>query len=281
MHLHHPNAVLFIPDASDEPEALARTTHLGIGAHQDDLEIMAASGILECYNKTDAWFSGVVVTDGRGAPRGAAYAGLSPEDYVLCRDQEQCDAARLGQYGAQLLLAYPSAALKTQQADIVHDLVTILEATRPAVVYTHNLADKHQTHVAVALRVIEAARACAPEARPKKLYGCEVWRDLDWMPDSAKVLLDTSGNENLLQRLIGCFRSQLAVKRYDLAASGRRHANATYHESHEQDQHSGLIYAMDLTPLLAEPAMCSSEYTLALINQFASEVANAMERAKD
>ena len=41
MKLHRPNADIFIPDATPLPSALSRTTHLGIGAHQDDLEFFA------------------------------------------------------------------------------------------------------------------------------------------------------------------------------------------------------------------------------------------------
>ena len=58
--------------------------------------------------------------------------------------------------------------------------------------YTHNLADKHETHVAVALRTIAAIRGLPEEERPARLLGCEVWRDLDWMLDEEKVVLDLS-----------------------------------------------------------------------------------------
>ena len=58
MRLHNPNATMFIPDATTRAEALARVTHLGIGAHQDDLEFMAFHGILECFARGDRWFGG-------------------------------------------------------------------------------------------------------------------------------------------------------------------------------------------------------------------------------
>jgi hypothetical protein len=45
MKLHKPSAVIFIPDGKPLAEALPRITHLGIGAHQDDLEFMAFHGI--------------------------------------------------------------------------------------------------------------------------------------------------------------------------------------------------------------------------------------------
>ena len=53
MNLHRATADLFIPDDSSPEEALRRITHLGIGAHQDDLEFMAFHGILECFPGTE------------------------------------------------------------------------------------------------------------------------------------------------------------------------------------------------------------------------------------
>jgi hypothetical protein len=67
-------ADLFIPDGTGLPDALARTTHLGIGAHQDDLEFMAYQGILECFRNQKKWFSGVVCTNGAGSSRTGPYA---------------------------------------------------------------------------------------------------------------------------------------------------------------------------------------------------------------
>ncbi len=72
---------------------------------------------------------------------------------------------------------------------MVEDLAKILRAARPEVVYLHNLADKHDTHIGVALRAMAALRAVRAETRPAKVYGCEVWRDLDWLPDEDKQVL--------------------------------------------------------------------------------------------
>jgi len=59
MKLTNESADQFIPDGMDEAQALKRVTHLGIGAHADDLEIMAAHGILECYRNPLRGFAGV------------------------------------------------------------------------------------------------------------------------------------------------------------------------------------------------------------------------------
>jgi len=62
LQLNNPSAELFIPDGASEDEALQRTTQMGIGAHPDDMEIMAYHGILECFGNDQKWFSGIIVT---------------------------------------------------------------------------------------------------------------------------------------------------------------------------------------------------------------------------
>ncbi len=149
MEFHLPTAELFIPDGTPAPQALARTTHLAIAAHEDDIEIMAIDGILQCYRQPDRWFTGVVVTNGSGSPRDDLYAAYTDEEMQRVRRQEQRAAAVLGDYAAQVLLDYPSATVKAPHAAaVITDLEQILLATRPQVVYTHNLADKHDTRCA-------------------------------------------------------------------------------------------------------------------------------------
>jgi hypothetical protein len=253
MNFSNPAAEIFVPDGEPEGKALARTTHLGIGAHQDDLEIMAAHGILECFGRKERWFTGVVVTDGAGSPRTNEYAELDDDAMKEVRRREQRKAAVVGEYAAQVQLAHPSSVVKDRAsaAPVVDDLRAILAAARPEIVYTHNLADKHDTHVAVALRVLEACRGLDALARPKRVVGCEVWRDLDWLSDGDKVVMPVDSREHLQAALMGVFDSQIAGgKRYDRATLGRRGAHATYSESHGTDRHDALIWGMDLTPLL-------------------------------
>jgi LmbE family N-acetylglucosaminyl deacetylase len=251
---------------------------LGIGAHPDDLEFMAAHGILECFAQGDRWFAGVVVSDGAGSPRDLEYERHSDEQMTAVRRAEQKKAAYVGEYGAQFLLDHPSSAVKDpNNAAVVEDLIEILRSTRPELVYTHNLADKHDTHVSVALRVIAACRRLEPALRPKQLIGCEVWRDLDWLCDTDKVQMPVDRHENLLSALMGVFDSQIAGgKRYDLATLGRRRAHATYFESHGTDLHSALIWGMDLTPLMhaGDPLALVT----ALMRRFEDEVAARIRR---
>jgi LmbE family N-acetylglucosaminyl deacetylase len=275
-------AAVFVPDGLPVMEALARTTHLAVGAHQDDLEIMAYDGILECFQRDDKWFCGVVVTNGSGSPRDGLYKNYTDKEMQAVRRKEQKKAAVIGEYGAQVLLDHPSSAVKDGANEApVEDLALVLKAASPEVVYTHNLADKHDTHVAVTLRLIEAIRSLPAEERPRQLYGCEVWRDLDWMADADKTTFEVSAHESLQAALLGIFDSQICGgKRYDLATMGRRRAHATYHESHSTDLTTGMIFAMDLTPLVEEPDRDVQAYVQEHVNRFAQEVADRLARLR-
>lgn len=280
MKFHLPTSEVFIPDGLLPEQALARTTHLAVAAHQDDIEIMAAGPILECFQQPDRWFTGVVVTDGRGSPRDSLYASYSDEEMRLVRFKEQRKAAIVGEYAAQVMLDYPSKMIKDGASlPPVADLVRLLRMTKPQFVFTHNLADKHDTHVGVALKLITAIRSLKPEERPQRLFGCEVWRDLDWMVDEDKVPFDLSQHESLQAALLGVFDSQIAGgKRYDLASMGRRRANATYFASHGVDVTLGMSYAMDLTPLVLDSTIDLREFVQEHIQRFAQDVADRLKR---
>jgi LmbE family N-acetylglucosaminyl deacetylase len=267
-------AQIYVPDGLPAETALARTTHLAIGAHQDDLEIMAIDGILQCYQRDERWFTGVVVTNGRGSPRAGLYGDYSDDEMWVVRNKEQQKAAIVGEYAAQILLDYPSRAVKDgSDKEPVEDLRQLINLARPEVIYTHNLADKHPTHIGVTLKVIAAIRSLSREERPKRLYGCEVWRDLDWLLDGDKVAFDCSVQENLQMALVSLFDSQVTGgKRYDLATMGRRRAHATYHTSHHTDITTGLVFAMDLTPLVEDDNLDIATYVQGYIDRFAEDV---------
>lgn len=274
-------AELFIPDGKPLPEALSRTTHLGLCAHQDDLEFMAYHGILECFGHPKGqWFTGVTVTNGSGSARDAHYKNYTDEQMMEVRKLEQKKAAMIGEYAAHFLLNFPSKAVKdAKNADVAADLDQVLTHTKPQVVYTHNFQDKHDTHVAVALRVIAAIRRMPKAERPKKVIGCEVWRSLDWLCDKDKVVMPVDEHENLADALMGVFDSQICGgKRYDLATRGRRLANATYFESHAVDKNKALAWGMDLTPLIENEKLDPFELTQAHIQRFSDEVRDRVKR---
>jgi LmbE family N-acetylglucosaminyl deacetylase len=280
MNFHNDHADFFVPDGVEPGAAIARTTHLCISAHQDDIEIMAYHGVAECFGRSNRWFSGVVVTNGAGSPRSGIYGDYTDEQMQKVRLIEQRKAAYVGDYACQIQLGYSSAQVKNAaETAVVDDLKAILLAAKPEVVYLHNFADKHDTHIGVALRSIAALRAAAAETKPRKVYGCEVWRDLDWMLDDDKQALAASARSNIAAALVGVFDSQVSGgKRYDLATAGRRLAHATYFASHSTDQESAVNFAMDLTPLIEDPDLSIADYVLGFVDRFRADVARRLPK---
>ena len=280
MRFHNPTAELFIPDGLAESKALSRVSHLGIGAHQDDIEFMAFHGILACYQKDTEWFAGVTCTNGEGSARTGPYAQYNDEQMRLIRRKEQNMAAEIGQYAAMIQLDYPSSVTKDpRDTALREDLIAVLRAMHPRVVYTHNPADKHGTHVGVTVSVIEALRELPPDQRPEAVYGCEVWRNLDWMSDTEKIVHDVSGHEDLAAALGRVFDSQISGgKRYDLGVMGRRRANATFFESHAVDRADSVAFAMDLTPLAGDDSVDIVDYVDDLIGHFRESVITKLQQ---
>ncbi len=280
MKLNKLNAQIFIPDGTDEEKSIETTTHMAIGAHQDDIEIMAYDGIAKCFGSDTNHFFAVIATDGAGSPRSGIYTGYTDEDMKEIRKIEQKKAAFIGEYTALAMLDYASSEAKdSSETSLTTDLENLILAANPKVIYTHNLADKHDTHVSVAVRTIKAIRNLPKEKRPEKLYGCEVWRDLDWMMDEDKEMLDVDRFPNLASALVEVFDSQITGgKRYDKASVGRRLANATYAASHATDTSEAMTFAMDLTPLVKDDTLNIKEYVLGYIDRFSRDVESKIDK---
>ena len=199
---------------------------------------------------------------------------------IKIRKLEQNKAAYIGEFGALALLDHPSKDVKDpKNVEIIDEMFNLLNAARPEVLYTHNLADKHDTHIGVTTKVIKALRKMDHKDRPKKVYGCEVWRNLDWVDDKEKVSFDVSGHPNLASALVEVFDSQIVGgKRYDLATIGRRLANATYSESHFVDKADQVSLAMDLTPLIEDDTLDISKYVLDYIERFKTDVSDRIAK---
>jgi len=280
MKLHNSTTEIFVPDGTPVAAALKRITHLGIGAHQDDLEFMAFQGIRECYASAEKWFGGVTCTNGSGSARTGDYEKFTDAQMMAVRRREQNTAAAVGRYGVMIQLDYSSSAVKSAtDTALKNDLKKILAATRPQIVYTHNPADKHDTHIGVVITALQAMRELPRNRRPERVIGCEVWRNLDWLPDSEKVLMDVSGRDHLAAALNGVFDSQIAGgKRYDLATLGRRAANATFFESHATDTATQLIFGMDLTPLVKNETEDIVEFVCGFIDLLKRDAAAKLNK---
>jgi len=275
MKLTKTNAETYIPSGMDATAAISRTTDLHIGAHHDDTEAGCYGPLIACYDDPNRFFSTVVVSDGAGSARTGMYADITSEQLMEIRVREQRQAADIAKYSALFMLAYPSREVKDpSNTGLVDDLKNIISACKPDVIYTHNPSDKHETHLGVCLRTVAAIRQLPKEDRPKKLYGMEGWRNIDWLDDSDKVTFDTSPHPNLAAALIGLFDSQIAGgKRYDIGIPGGWAANATHYDSHSVDTCSGMNYAIDMTPLIEDDSLDILGFINTFINKFVSSVA--------
>ncbi len=274
MNFSQPGAEIFVPDGMEAVSALRRATRVVVGAHQDDIEFMGFPLILSSYAAGGGTFGGIVMSNGAGSPRSGVYANHTDADMQQLRLAEQRLAAQVGRYAAVVQLRFTSAMLRdADNAQPSDELAAVLAVMRPEVVMTHNLADKHNTHVGTALNVIRAIRKLPPGARPARLLGGEIWRGLDWVSDAEKVRLDCAGNDSLAAALMGVFDSQIAGgKRYDLATFGRRRANATYGDAHAVDDFEQVAYAIDMTPLITDDTLKPETFILGFLSRLEAEV---------
>lgn len=268
-----------MPDGAPPEVALARTTHVGIGAHPDDLEILAGTSIVECHGASDRFFTGIVVADGAGGPRLPAHAALGEDELKEIRRAEQRRAATLGRYSAVVMLDHPSRDVKDPSSPaVVRDLTTLLRAARPRELLTHALTDRHDTHVAVALRAVEACRTLSAAERPGRILGTEVWRDLDWLTGDDRIELAADEGETLQAELLAAFESQNGgTRRYELGTLGRRQAHAAFAESHKSEPRERIALAMDLGPLV-RGEMTAAELVRGVIERFHADVAARLAR---
>ena len=268
-----------VPDQVEFKQALERTTHVGIGAHQDDLEFMAMHGILECFQNEERWFGGITCTDGAGSARSGPYADFSDEQMKNVRRREQRTAAQIGNYSFMVQLNHPSQHAKqaSLRRSLTEDIQRLLEESCPHTIYTHNPFDKHSSHVGVLLATLDAIQRLPLDKKPKQLWGCEVWRGLDWLSDADKTVQNVSGHPNLAASLNGVYDSQIAGgKRYDLAVEGRRKANATFLESHSVDRATHVQYAIDMSPLISGE-MTLREFCTQKLRHFQDDVLNQLK----
>lgn len=276
-----PRAVVIVPDERTIEQALADATDLAVVAHPDDLELLLPTVLASCSSQPDRSFVGVVCTDGAGSI-GVEGAPTGSTLLVALRADEQRAACEVGGH-AVVMLGCDSTALRDpgRRGEVARVVADILRTCEPAVVYTHALLDRHVTHVAVALAVVDAARRAgragtdttsggrdsASRGRQPPLLGVEGWCSLDWLADDDRVELPGIDDARLGRRLAACFGSQLAHKRYDVAMEGRRRANATLHRHDAPDAADELTLALDMTQLVVDPGLEPSAFLDAVLHR--------------
>jgi len=257
------DANIYIPSGKAESSILSEINFLGIAAHQDDLEIIAFPGILDAYNNKSKYFGGIVCTD--GVPRNSNNA----REINKIRKNEQKKAADIGKYGFVIQLDYSSdEIIEKSNTDLEDEIIKIINETKPDIIYTHNPFDRHKTHLSVCRTVINALRNTKCKYKPNKLYGSEVWRDLDWLDDKYKVEFDVSGSSELGLKLLEAFKSQIINgKNYHKAVIARRTVNATFSNACEKDKSDQIIYGIDLTPLIINKNLSIKDFLSDIIDK--------------
>ena len=252
--------------------------YLCICAHQDDNEIMAMDGVLKGIRSRNYSFALVVTADGGGSARTGEFKDYTDEMMKAVRIKEQQEASEIGRYHSLYLLNYPSKDIKDKNnRDIVEEYKNIIKELKPEVIYTHSVLDKHPTHLGVAVKVINAIRELSKEYQPKVLYGCEVWRGLDWISDERKIGFDLSKNVKLQKKILDVFKSQIAGgKEYTKASLGRRYANATYFQSHSVDTYKLVNYGIDMRPLIKDRNLSIKEFALSYVDDLRNEISNEL-----
>lgn len=253
----------------------ARGGSMGIGAHPDDLEIIAIRGIGISLNFEQRRFTGVTVTDGSGGTRKECFKEMSEEAMAGKRLEEQNIAATLGKYALQYNLNYKSADIRDPNAELskalVKEISDIVHTLQPHAIYTHSPFDNHPTHVAVMRAVIDALRSLPGAERPLELYGCEVWGSLDWLPEGRKKFMDVTQFTDLQRQLISCHESQHDENRsYDEGTVGREFSNATY--AHPRVNGVGAaVLAVDLMPLMDRLDLSIYDFAKEILKEFEAE----------
>ncbi|MEI6102056.1 MAG: PIG-L family deacetylase, partial [Eubacteriales bacterium] len=247
--------------------------------HPDDIEMMAyhaISAALDSRGTRDfadinaRWFSGLTVTNGAGSRKAGNYAGYTDENFNRIRAKEQHLAAGIGKYSAQIQLELTSREVKENRKGAAAKIARVIRELGPEVIYTHSLADRHETHVAVALCTIEALRMIKPKERPQKLYGMEVRGSLDWLAAADKEVFDASAHPNTAQALLGVYDTQIAGgKRYDRAVIGRQEANAAFLENAVPKMQNA-VFGVDMSRLM-EDTVSPAQFMQELIRGFESE----------
>ena len=252
--------------------------YLCICAHQDDNEIMAMDGVLKGIRSRNYSFALVVTADGGGSARTGEFKDYTDEMMKAVRIKEQQEASEIGRYHSLYLLNYPSKDIKDKNnRDIVEEYKNIIKELKPEVIYTHSVLDKHPTHLGVVVKVIKAIRELPKEYQPKVLYGCEVWRGLDWISDERKIGFDLSKNVKLQKKILDVFKSQIAGgKEYTKASLGRRYANATYFQSHSVDTFKLVNYGIDMMPLIKDKDLSIQAFALSFVDDLRNEISNSL-----
>ena len=250
-----------------------------ICAHPNDCEIMAIDGIQRGYRASKYTFACVVTTDGADAERNGRFAKATDKRMIAVSMQEQKRAANIGRYHAVYFMNYSAEEARDQEnEDIVNEYVEIVKELKPRIIYTHSLLDRNPTHVAVAVKVINALRTMKKGDQPKVLYGCESERDLDWVIPSKIVTFNVSKNLRLQRQLISAHKSSIMSRDYINAAIGRRLVNAVFNKDEKRKTAKMTAKAINMTTLLRRKEFPIKRFAMSFVDDLYTDINEMMDR---
>ncbi len=261
--------------------ALKNATDVAVGAHQDDVEIMAGPQLLKTAADPKRQWLSIIMTDGAASKSilNECSTELTPKQLTDMRQREQREAAQMA--GAPVIqMKYPSAVVnghmgEGKKREAGYALGTLF-AAMPDVenVFGHNPLDKHPTHIAVFAAQTAALRAAKPE-KLKKVVGMEVWGGLTGLPEKMLEIFVVDQQEDLgrLEKIIQLFQSQILGQGRNYAAGtvDRMIGHAAYVSSpHLNNPPPGMVIGVDV-----------SEFTRGTSNDMAGLVDDILKRAQD
>ena len=250
-----------------------------ICAHPDDCELMAIDGIQRGYRAAKYTFSCIVTTDGADSERTGKFAKATDEKMAEVAISEQKKAATIGRYNSVYFMNYSSEETRDQDnEDIVNEYIEIIKELKPRIIYTHSILDRHPTHVAVAIKVINALRTMKKSEQPKVLYGCESERDLDWLDQSKVVTFDVSKNMRLQRQLISAHKSANMSRDYVNACIGRRLVNAVFNRDEKKKNAKLTAKAINMTTLLRRKDYPIKRFAMSFVDDLYVEINDMMDK---
>jgi N-acetylglucosamine malate deacetylase 1 len=181
---------------------------LVVAPHPDD-EAIGCGGAVCLHRGRGDPVRVVFLTSGeRGLP------GRPPEEVRTVREEEARGAAEVLGVGGIDFLRLPDLGLAEDLGRGAEALARVLAGYAPDLVYLPHPGESHPDHEA-ALPLVRAALA-GLGAPPPELRGYEVWSPMTrfgWVEEVSYVMARKL-------RAVRCYRSQLAVFRYDRAVQG-------------------------------------------------------------
>ncbi len=188
------------------------------GAHPDDIEF-GCGGTIAHYQQQNAHVTFVCLTSGE-----SGHSTMRKEELAALREREARTSARqLGVIDVRFLHFSDGLTYFTREMKV--DVINIIRALRPDVVFTHSTCDEFPDHHLCSRLTLDALTAAAGPwyqestgmpHRVSEVYGYEVWQPMSRYQIAHNI---TEVLENKLASL-KCHESQIAHVSYDAAARG-------------------------------------------------------------